>query len=84
MANSLIRGEGPVDQPAPEKDTQVFMYRKGEARLFAAPEIVPEGEGWQDTPVPDDAPGAAPQEEAPAPRKKKHTPVKAADDGDSG
>lgn len=29
----------------------VFMYRKGEARMFASPEEIPAGEGWQDTPV---------------------------------
>jgi len=31
----------------------VFMYRKGEAKLFASPEDVPSGEGWQDTPPAD-------------------------------
>lgn len=41
-------------------DTRVFMYRKGEAKLFASPAEIPAGEGWQDTPVPDDAPDAAP------------------------
>jgi len=32
-----------------------WMYRKGEAAIFASPEQVPAGEGWQDTPVPPDA-----------------------------
>ncbi len=31
----------------------VFMYRKGEARMFASLEDVPAGEGWQDTPPSD-------------------------------
>lgn len=38
------------------KDERVWMYRKGESKLFQSPAHVPEGEGWQDTPVPDDAP----------------------------
>ncbi len=29
----------------------VWMYRKGEARLFASPDRVPANEGWQDSPV---------------------------------
>ena len=36
------------------QDTRIWKYRKGEARLFASPEDVPEGEGWQQFPVPDD------------------------------
>ena len=32
----------------------VWMYRKGEARLFASPAEVPAG--WQDTPMADDEP----------------------------
>lgn len=28
----------------------VFMYRKGEARLFASPDEIPAGEGWVDSP----------------------------------
>lgn len=40
----------------------VFMYRKGEAKLFASPEDVPAGEGWQDTPVPA---GAEPEADEP-------------------
>lgn len=47
----------------------VFMYRKGEAKLFASPEEIPADEGWQDTPVPEDA---APVDEAePAPKRKR-------------
>lgn len=34
----------------------VFMYRKGEAKMFASPEEIPQGEGWQDTPVPEGEP----------------------------
>lgn len=76
MANSLIRG---TVNPSPttsevemEKDTRVMMYRAGEARVFASPEAVPAGEGWQDTPV------AAEAEAAPeAPKKAKK--VKAED-----
>jgi hypothetical protein len=37
------------------EDTRIWKYRKGEARMFASPEEVPEGEGWQATPVVDDA-----------------------------
>lgn len=29
----------------------VWMYRKGEAKLFASPEDVPSGEGWVDSPA---------------------------------
>lgn len=36
------------------KDERVWMYRKGESKLFQSPADVPDGEGWQDTPVPDD------------------------------
>lgn len=32
-------------------DTRVYMYRKGEARLFDSPADVPAGEGWVDSPV---------------------------------
>lgn len=28
----------------------VWMYREGEARLFASPETVPASEGWVDSP----------------------------------
>ena len=28
-------------------DTRLWMYRKGEARLFGHPDDVPEGEDWQ-------------------------------------
>lgn len=30
----------------------VWMYRAGEAKLFASPDAIPANEGWQDTPVP--------------------------------
>lgn len=29
----------------------VWMYRSGEARLFASPDEVPQGEGWCDSPA---------------------------------
>lgn len=50
----------------------VYMYRAGEAKIFASPEEIPAGEGWQDTPVLDlpSAPEAAPAEE-PAPKRRK-------------
>lgn len=50
-------------------DRSVWMYRAGEAKIFASPEEIPAGEGWQDTPVPA-APEPAPAEE-PAPKRKK-------------
>lgn len=28
----------------------VWMYRKGEAKLFASPDEVPKGKGWSDSP----------------------------------
>lgn len=53
-------------------DTRVYMYRKGEAKIFASPEEVPAGEGWQDTPVPDDAePEVA---DDPAPKRRGRPP----------
>ena len=33
-------------------DTRLWMYRKGEARLFGHPDHVPEGEDWQRFPLP--------------------------------
>ena len=32
-------------------DTRLWMYRKGEARLFEHPDHVPEGEAWQRFPL---------------------------------
>lgn len=29
----------------------IYMYRKGEAKLFASPEDVPQGKGWVDSPA---------------------------------
>lgn len=50
MANSLINGPAPGETPAPTAaDTSVWMYRKGEAKLFASPDVVPKG--WTDSPV---------------------------------
>lgn len=48
----------------------VFMYRKGEAKLFASPDEIPADEGWQDAPVPDTA-GPAAEEAEPAPKRKR-------------
>ena len=36
-------------------DTRLWMYRKGEARLFDHPEHVPEGEDWRRFPPPAEA-----------------------------
>ncbi len=33
------------------RDTRLWMYRKGEARLFGHPDHVPEGEDWRRFPV---------------------------------
>lgn len=50
-------------------DTRVWMYRIGEARVFASPADVPQGEGWQDTPPsPDQKPAEKPE---PKTRSKK-------------
>lgn len=29
----------------------VWMYRKGEAKLFASPDHIPDNDGWMDSPV---------------------------------
>lgn len=52
----------------------VWMYRKGEGKMFPSPEDVPAGEGWQDTPVPaePDEPEAEPAE--PAPKRRGRPP----------
>lgn len=36
------------------EDRRVWMYRKGEAKLFDSLEAVPPGEGWRDTPAADE------------------------------
>ena len=38
-------------------DTRLWMYRKGEARLFGHPDDVPEGEDWRRFPQPGEADG---------------------------
>jgi hypothetical protein len=38
-------------------DTRLWMYRKGEGRLFGHPDDVPEGEDWQRFPQPAEADG---------------------------
>lgn len=35
-------------------DTRLWMYRKGEARLFGRPEHLPPGEAWQRFPLPEE------------------------------
>ncbi len=37
------------------RDTRLWMYRKGEARLFEHPDQVPDEEGWRRFPVDEDA-----------------------------
>ena len=49
-------------------DTRLWMYRKGEARLFGHPDDVPEGEDWQRFPLPPEA-GEEPQPELSRPEK---------------
>ncbi|MBJ7533100.1 hypothetical protein JDN40_03100 [Rhodomicrobium vannielii ATCC 17100] len=49
-------------------DTRLWMYRRGEARLFGHPGDVPHGEGWQRFPVVfDDDVAAADSPEAASP-----------------
>lgn len=53
MANRLIFGvvEEATSPPSlPTYDGPVWMYRKGEAKLFNHPNDVPKNEGWVDTP----------------------------------
>lgn len=52
----------------------VYMYRKGEARIFASPDDVPQGEGWVDSPakVVDSEPPKT--DEQPKKRRKKAEP----------
>lgn len=79
MANSILTAgaalrAGPSpEEPKPmaeeKKDTRVWMYREGEARLFNSPEEIPEGEGWVDHP--DKSPKRTPIEKARAARAAK-------------
>ncbi|MGO9172003.1 MAG: hypothetical protein ACLP7P_08575 [Rhodomicrobium sp.] len=48
-------------------DTRIWMYRKGEARLFDHPDQIPANEGWQRLPVVDDTPLDIPKAELPPP-----------------
>lgn len=57
----------------------VWMYRKGEAKVFASPDQIPEGEGWVDSPALVEAEPAA-QEDAPK-RRGRPPKVKTDDDG---
>jgi len=49
-------------------DTRLWMYRKGEARLFGHPDDVPEGDDWQRFPLLADA-AEEPQPELLRPEK---------------
>ncbi len=49
-------------------DTRLWMYRKGEARLFGHPDDVPEGDDWQRFPLPRQA-DEEPQPEPSRPEK---------------
>lgn len=69
MANSLINGTAPGATPAPAaEDTSVWMYRDGEAKLFASLSEVPDG--WSDSPA------------KPAPKAKKEKEAKEEANGD--
>lgn len=37
-----------------DNDKRVWMYRKGEAKLFPSMKDVPKGEGWHDSPADDE------------------------------
>lgn len=86
MANSLITAGEASASPASTqgarmsepKDTRVFMYREGEARMFNSPDEVPKGEGWVDHP---DKVQAQPPKRGPG-RPRKEEAVKA-DDADT-
>lgn len=61
-------------------DRRVYMYRAGEAKIFASPEDIPAGEGWQDTPVSDMPADPEPvAEPAPTKRKKLQLPEEPAE-----
>lgn len=48
------------------RDTRLWMYRKGEARLFEHPNHVPKDKGWQRFPVAEDADSSRPMEQSPS------------------
>jgi hypothetical protein len=50
------------------RDTRLWMYRKGEARLFGHPDDVPEGKDWRRFPLLPEA-GEEPQPELSRPEK---------------
>lgn len=60
----------------------VWMYREGEAKLFASPDDVPAGEGWTDSPT---APAAKVEAEAKPKRgrSRKTAPDESVSDDDS-
>jgi hypothetical protein len=49
-------------------DTRLWMYRKGEARLFAHPDHVPGGENWGRFPVGEDETEDIPEQQTQAPK----------------
>jgi hypothetical protein len=48
------------------RDTRLWMYRKGEARLFDHPDQVPGDEDWRRFPVAEDADLSRPMEQNPS------------------
>lgn len=54
MANRLIFGVGVEETSPPYQPSHngpVWMYREGESKLFASPDVVPKSEGWVDSPA---------------------------------
>jgi hypothetical protein len=47
-------------------DTRLWMYRKGEARLFEHPDQVPDDEEWRRFPVAEDEDPSRPMEQNPS------------------
>lgn len=63
-------------------DTRCWRYRAGEARIFASPDCVPEGQGWVDSPAriaqePADAPLVSAAAMQPLEPKRRGRPPKA-------
>ena len=55
----------------------VWMYRKGEAKIFASPEEIPANEGWVDSPALVPADDVKPQ------KKRKQAETNGNSDADS-
>lgn len=62
-----------------DEDRRIWMYRKGEARLFNSPDEVPKGEGWRETPVGDEPEPASKRRI----KKDEYVKLDGEDDGDS-